>query len=159
MNAGLAIERIDDQSGIVGERGLSTRSGSGQRLDACIRAEGFPGFFRLGQRKFRSRLRAHALRREQLAHFLKLAWIVGSDHHGSGKFSGHDGSKDDARAYATANFCKPTSFSMPLRASASNAANWSSLKGIFSAVAWISTILPAPVMTKLASVSASESSA
>ena len=30
---------------------------------------------------------------------------------------------------------------------------------VFSAVAWISTMLPAPVMTKLASVSASESSA
>src|SRR4249920_2420286 len=56
MNARLTVERIDDQSGIIGKRGLSTRSGSGQRLDACIRAEGFAGFFRLGQRELRSRL-------------------------------------------------------------------------------------------------------
>ena len=43
-------------------------------------------------------------------------------------------------------------------ASAISAANSSSLKGSPSAVPWISTMPPVPVMTKLASVPADESS-
>ena len=62
-------------------------------------------------------------------------------------------------AHITASFCRSTSFITPFFASASRLRNCSSVNGIFSAVPCTSTIRPAPVMTKLASVSASESSA
>ncbi len=58
----------------------------------------------------------------------------------------------------TASFCRSTSRPMPARASARRLAKSSSLKGVRSAVPWISTMPPEPVMTKLASVSAAESS-
>ena len=149
MNAGIAAERIDHQTGVVGKGRLAGGLGRGHRLDARIGGKSFAGFLRLGKPKFAGRLRFDAERREQLAHFGQLAGIVRGDDDRAGEFAAH----------ATAIFCKPTSLSMPLRASASSVSNCSSLNGSFSAVAWISTILPEPVMTKLASVSASESSA
>src|SRR4029077_5491210 len=149
MNAGIAIERVDHQAGIVGKGHRATGARRGDSFDACVGGERLAGLFWLGQTEFGRRLRGDAVRREQLAHFLQLAGVVGGDHHRPCEFFAH----------MTAIFCRLTSFSIPLRARPSNAANWSSLKGIFSAVAWISTMLPEPVMTKLASVSASESSA
>src|SRR5262249_56095360 len=77
---------------------------------------------------------------------------------GGGALRAHD-RRRGVRAHITASFCKSTSFITPFRASASRLRNCSSVKGIFSAVPCTSTIRPAPVMTKLASVSASESSA
>ncbi len=59
---------------------------------------------------------------------------------------------------ASACFCSVTSSPMPLRARRSNSTNCSSLKGAPSAVPWISTSPPDAVGTKLASVSAVESS-
>ena len=59
---------------------------------------------------------------------------------------------------AIAAFCFATSSPMPLRASARSSASVSSEKGSPSAVPWISTMPPDPVMTKLASVPAEESS-
>src|SRR5262249_5868317 len=137
------------QAGIVGEGGRATGARCRDSLDTCIGGECLAGFLWLRQTELARRLRGDAVRREQLAHFHQLAWIVGGNHHRTCEFPAH----------ITAIFCRLTSFSMPLRASASNAANSSSLNGIFSAVACISTMLPEPVMTKLASVSASESSA
>ena len=61
--------------------------------------------------------------------------------------------------HITAIFCRSTSFATPLRASARRVSNCSSLNGSFSAVPCTSTIRPSPVITKFASVSASESSA
>src|SRR5262245_41711792 len=148
-NAGIAIERVDHQAGIVRKGHCATGTCRSDSFDACVGGERLAGLFGLGQTEFARRLRGDAVRREQLAHFLQLARIVGGDHHRTCEFCAH----------MTAIFCRFTSFSMPLRARPSNAANWSSLNGIFSAVAWISTMLPEPVMTKLASVSASESSA
>src|SRR5665213_607895 len=149
MNAGVAAERIDHQTGVVGKGRLAGGFGGGHRFDARIGGESFSGFLGLGKPKFAGRLRLNAEGREQFAHFSQLAGIVRGDDDRAGEFLAH----------ATASFCKPTSFSMPLRASARSVSNCSSLNGSFSAVAWISTILPAPVITKLASVSASESSA
>ncbi len=158
MDAGLAAERIDHQTGIVGEGGAAGRDRGGHRLDARVVGEGacrFPSGS--AQAELAGRLRGDAIRREQLAHFGELAGIVGGDHQRAAEFAMVP--RLTGRTHITAIFCKSTSFSMPLRASASSAWNWSSLNGVFSAVAWISTMLPEPVMTKLASVSASESSA
>src|SRR6185437_16643839 len=149
MNAGIAAKRIDHQTGVVGESRLAGDLGSGNRLDARIGGKSLSGFIRLGEPKLAGRLHGDAERRQQFAHFGQLARIV----------RGNDDSAGELSTHVTASFCKPTSFWMPLRASASSTSNCSSLKGSFSAVAWISTILPEPVMTKLASVSASESSA
>jgi hypothetical protein len=60
---------------------------------------------------------------------------------------------------ATAAFCIATSFATPPLASRSRPKNSSSEKGLPSAVPCTSTRPPDPVMTKLASVSAAESSA
>src|SRR6185437_9925690 len=149
VNAGLAIQRIDHQAGVVGEGRLAGRLGCGHRLDARVLGESLSGFGRFAEPQFADRLRRDAVGREQFAHFGELAGIMCGDNDRAGEFLTH----------ATASFCKPTSFSMPLRASARSTWNCSSLNGIFSAVAWISTMLPFPVITKLASVSASESSA
>jgi hypothetical protein len=51
--------------------------------------------------------------RQQFAQFGQLTGIVGGDDDRAGEFSAH----------ITAIFCKPTSFSMPLRASASSTWN------------------------------------
>src|SRR6478672_7064638 len=136
VNARFAVKRIDDQTGVVGECRFFTCPCGRQRLDARIGGKARSGFLRLGQAELGSGVRVDAVRGEQLAHFPELAWIMGSDHHHPGELSAH----------ITAIFCKLTSFSMPLRASASNAANGSSLNGVFSAVAWISTMLPDPVI-------------
>ena len=113
MNTGLATERVDHQAGIIGEchhtAGLRRRGS----FDARIRGEGLAGFFRFGKTEFARSLCGDAVRREQLPHFLQLARIVGGDHHWACEFSAH----------ITAIFCRLTSFSMPLRARASNAAN------------------------------------
>ena len=55
---------------------------------------------------------------------------------------------------ATAAFCSSISSPMPLRARANRASNSARVKPRFSPVAWISTMSPAPVSTKLASASA-----
>ena len=121
VNAGLAAERIDHQTGIVGESRLAGGFRRGHRLDARIGGKCLSGFLRLGEPKLAGRLRGDAERRQQLAHFGQLAGIVRGDDDRAGELATH----------ATASFCKPTSFSMPLRASASSARNCSSLNGIF----------------------------
>src|SRR6185295_10760439 len=55
--------------------------------------------------------------------------------------------------------CKEMSSAIPDLARSSISKNLASAKGSPSAVAWISTMPPVPVATKLASVSAAESSA
>src|SRR5215470_3713957 len=113
MDAGLAIERVDHQTGIVGKG----RRASGARyrscFDACVGGERLAGLLWLCQTELARRLGGDAVGREQVAHFLQLAGIVGRDHHRTCEFSAH----------ITAIFCRLTSFSMPLRASASNVAN------------------------------------
>ena len=79
MNAGLAAERIDHQTGIVGEGGAAGRLRRGHRLDARIVGEGLAGFLRLGETELAGRLRGDAVGREQLAHFGELAGIVRGD--------------------------------------------------------------------------------
>ena len=95
-----------------------------------------------------------AVRRQQLPHLGELAEIVGRDHEAAGDSAMHVRSD-----YATAIFCKSTRRATPLRASSISARNSSCENGVFSAVPCTSMIRPSPVMTKFASVSASESSA
>ena len=89
MNAGLAAERIDHQTGVVGKGRASGRLGRGHRLDARVIGEGRAGFLRLGKAEFAGRLRCDAVGRQQLAHFPELARIVGGDDDGAGEFSVH----------------------------------------------------------------------
>ena len=70
-----------------------------------------------------------------------------------------DGLENPGRAHhAIAAFCLATSSPMPFLASARSSASVASEKGSPSAVPWISTMPPDPVITKLASVPAEESS-
>src|SRR5581483_12289446 len=112
-----------------------------------IRRKSRAGLFGLGQVQLGRRHRLDAVAREQLAHLGKLALVVGGDDEASGDLPGH--------AHITASFCRSTSLVMPLRARPMSAINWSSLNATFSAVACTSTMLPLPVITKFASVSAS----
>ena len=79
-NPGRAIERVDHQSGIVGEgrqlRGLRRR----HRLDPRIGAKGVAGLVGLAEAEFAGRDRLDAVRRQQFAHLGELAGIVGRDH-------------------------------------------------------------------------------
>src|SRR5690606_11327859 len=68
------------------------------------------------------------------------------------------GGHGKALSQAIACFCMATRSAMPARASAIRLETSSSVNGLPSAVPWISTMPPEPVMTKLASVSAAESS-
>src|SRR6266446_5234363 len=165
MDAGRAVERLDREARIVRERGESRRHRGELGLDACVLAKARARFGRLIEMKFAGRDRLDSVRREQLAHLGELARIVGCDDEPARDRPPHAfpcGAcwilAAAAHAHITAIFCSSTSLAMPWRASASSAANCSSLKGIFSAVACTSTRRPSPVMTKLASVSASESS-
>src|SRR5581483_4424406 len=152
-----SLKRVDHQTRIVGKRGQFRRIGRRRRLDPGIRCKTVAGFFRLGETKLASRYCADAMRREQLAHLGELAWIMRGDHElaGDATMLGHGGLPN----YPTAIFCRSTSFVTPFFASAISARNSSWEKGVFSAVPCTSMMRPSPVMTKLASVSADESSA
>src|SRR5262249_35407307 len=124
----------------------------GFRLDTRVLTKARTGLLRLGKSE-RARVdRFDAIGLQQLAHFRELACIVSRDDQRTGDLPVHG-------AHITAIFCRSTSLPTPLRARARSAANSSSVNGVFSAVACTSTRRPSPVMTKFASVSASESSA
>src|SRR5262245_11788156 len=126
MNAGLSVEGINDQTRIVRKRHFPAGSRCGERLDARVRRECLSRFTWLLKTQISGRLGGNAIRREQFAYFLKLACIVGGDYHRPGEFACHCLSwpaPGHPRLHITAILCKPTSFSMPLRASASSAAN------------------------------------
>ena len=134
---------------------------AGDRLDPCIGAKAVAGFVGLAEAKLARRDRLDAVRRQQFAHLGKFAGIVGRDHELACDSAMHGFQSISLREpdHATAIFCKSTSRATPLRASAISARNSSCENGVFSAVPCTSMMRPSPVMTKLASVSASESSA
>src|SRR5262245_54410680 len=152
MDAGRAAERIDGHAGVVGKGGQSRCLRCRLRLDLRVVAETRAGFLGFAKPKLAGGHGLDATGREQLAHFLELAGIVGRDDDAARKLS-------TRRAHITASFCRSTSLPMPFFASASSVRSCSSVNGIFSAVPCTSTIRLPPVITKLASVSASESSA
>ncbi len=154
VNAGRAVQCIDHEAGIVG-KGRQLRGFRGRdRLDRRIGAERLAGFLGLAEAEFACGNRLDAVRRQQFPHLGELAGIVGRDHEPAGDSTVHERSD-----YATASFCKSTRRATPLRASSISARNSSCENGVFSAVPCTSMMRPSPVMTKLASVSASESSA
>ncbi len=139
-------------------RGLGRR----HRLDHRIGAKRIAGFVGFAEAEFAGRNRLDAVRRQQFAHLGELAGIVGRDHELAGDSTmlvSVYASPTALVNHATAIFCKSTSRPTPLRASAIKAKNSSCENGVFSAVPCTSMMRPSPVMTKLASVSASESSA
>src|SRR4051812_46129064 len=153
IDAGCAVERVDHEAGIIGEgrklRGLRR----GDRLDRGVGAKARSGLLGFVEAKLAGRYRFDTMRRQQFAHLGKLAGIVGRDDEFAGDLPMH------ANAQATASFCRSTSRATPFFASAISARNSLSENGVFSAVPCTSMMRPSPVMTKLASVSASESSA
>ena len=80
MNPGRAIERLDEQPGVVGERRQLCGPSGRRGLDARIFAKRHSVFIRLGQSELTGRHGGYPIRRKQFAHFGKLAWIVGGDH-------------------------------------------------------------------------------
>src|SRR5579872_1020417 len=159
IDAGRAVKRFDDEAGIIGEGGELCGAGCGLRLDPGIGRKALAGLFGLREMKIAGRNRRDAMGREQLAHLGELAGIMGGDHELTTDTTGHASIHLSERTYATAIFCKSTSFATPFCASAISARNSSCENGVFSAVPCTSMMRPSPVMTKLASVSAEESSA
>src|SRR5580704_3661560 len=157
MDAGFAVKRIDDKAGIVGKGGQAGRFGRRLRLDARIVAKRHSSLVRFFQVQIACGYGVDAVRRKQIAHFRELAWIMRCDHEAAGDAAMGDIAR--RAAHITAIFCKSTSLVTPLRAKPKSAVNCASENGVFSAVACTSTISPEPVRTKLASVSACESSA
>src|SRR5436190_983858 len=163
-DAGGSTERVNCKTGIVGKGSHAGGDRCADCLMAGISAKGRSALLRSGQVKLCRRNGFDPIRQKQLAHFRKLSRIVGGDHQRSGNLPADrrarvGGACRGTLAHITAIFCRSTSFISPFFASASRARNCSSVKGTFSAVPCISTNRPAPVMTKLASVSAPESSA
>ncbi len=93
--------------------------------------------------------------RDQRLDLAELARVVGGDHQ---PFAAFERARHQGDRQRIASFCSSTSWPMPPLASARSAWSSSSVNGAPSAVPWISTMPPDPVMTKLASVSASLSS-
>jgi len=89
MNARVAAQRVDHQTGVVGESGAARCPCGGLGLDARILGEGLAGFLRLRKVELARRLRFDAERRQQFAHFLELARIVGRDYDRAGELPAH----------------------------------------------------------------------
>ena len=115
MDPRRAVQRIDHQAGIVGEGGQSGCNRRGLCLDLRVVAKAHAVFVRFRQIEFTRRYGVDAVRRKQFAHLGELAGIMGRDHETAGDVA--------MLAHITAIFCKSTSLPMPLRASASSAAN------------------------------------
>ena len=125
------------------------------RLDGGVLGEHVAGLVGHGQAELAGRHRLDPERRQQLLHLAQLAGIVGGDHDLAGQRAVHAGFLYAATAF----FCRSTSCATPALARRRRFRNSSSENGLPSAVPWTSTMPPEPVMTKLASVSAAESSA
>src|SRR5262249_42569808 len=73
LNAGRAIERIDNKPRIIGERRKPRSRSGGRSFDARILAERHSIFARLGQSELTGRCGGYSVRRKQFAHFGKFA--------------------------------------------------------------------------------------
>ena len=78
-DAGLAAQRLDAQSAVVGERGQAGQIGGGARLQLGIGDEGGAGLLGLGQVELGGRDRFDAVGAEQIADLADLARIVAGD--------------------------------------------------------------------------------
>ncbi len=156
IDAGIAVQRIDADARIVGQRRQARGDGGGDRLERGVLGEGAPGLLRLGQAERGGGDDGEIGRRDQRLDLAQLAGIVRGDDQRVARLQQSSCRRCSQRM---ASFCNSTRRAMPSRARVFSASNSSSVKGAPSAVAWISTKPPAPVMTKLASVSASLSSA
>ena len=78
IDAGCAVERIDHEAGIVGERRQLCRLRRGDRLDPRVGLEGLAGFFGLAKPEFAGGDRFDAVGREQFAHLASLPglWVA-----------------------------------------------------------------------------------
>ena len=151
---GAATECTDAKPGIVGQRRQARRICGSQRLDPGIALEAVLGLVRLGQTQRPGRDHLDPERRQQFENLAQLALVVaGQDQPGANS----DGARHHAASIASR--CIANSRSVPTRARRINSKNCASLNGSFSAVPWISTMPPPSVRTKLASASASLSSA
>ncbi len=147
---GRSVERVHAQARIVREGRQPGGVRRRPRLDGGVLGEHRAGLVRLGQVQLAGRDRLDAEGGQQLAHLAQLAGIVGRDHDPPGEEAAHQ---------AIACFWSATSSATPALASRRRLRNSSSENGFTSAVPCTSTMPPLPVMTKLASVSAPESSA
>src|SRR5438046_9779815 len=125
------------------------------RLQRRIAFERRLRLFRLRQAERAGADRVDAIRRNQRIYLGDLAGVVAGDDQ---LFAGPDLARHAAQTPSAARCCRINS-AITARASASMRAKLASSKGAASAVAWISTMPPEPVSTKLASVSAVEASA
>ena len=124
--------------------------GGGMRLDAGIFGEGGAGLLGLGQAELAGRDEVEAERRQQLLEFGELAGVVGGQHQPvAAARSGQLGSRHggERRLLQRGQFGDALLGELPSGFRARRAQN-----GTCSAVPWISTNLPPPVRTKLASV-------
>jgi hypothetical protein len=80
LDARLAAQRFDAQSGIVGERGPAARQRRGASLDDRVGGKGRAGLRRLGKTKGCCRQGDDAERAQKVLDLAQLAGIVGRDH-------------------------------------------------------------------------------
>ena len=148
VDAGRAAERVDLDAGIVGQRGEAGGLDGGAGLDARVADEAVLGLLGLRQVEVAVRQAGDAVGREEGAELVELAQVMGRDQELLAVEPPH----------AMADFWAATSVAVPASARSRRASNSAREKVEPSALACISIIRPAPVMTKLPSVPASLSS-
>jgi len=155
IHAGLAAERRHAKPRIVGERGQARGLGGVARLGERVLEEGPMGLFRLGHAPVRLR---HGVDPKRPEHRLQLAQLAGIVRRND-DLLGHGEAPVPGRQVFSAARCSSTRRAMPLEARSISFDISSFVKGSPSAVPWISTKRPLPVMTTFMSVSQPESSA
>src|SRR6185312_10433110 len=148
VDAGRAAQRVHGKARIIGDNPVGGKAAIVLRLEAGIGLEGIAGFVNRGQG---SETRED-LETQGGLHALKI-----------GDFAGITGGEIERHAKRgsarwSRSCCMAMMRPIPSRPSRSSSRDCSSLKASCSAVAWISTYRPSPVMTRFMSTSARESS-
>jgi hypothetical protein len=79
MDAGLAVEAMDHDAAVVGQRRQTGRRGGSAGLERSVRGEAVAGLLGLGKTKFGRAHDRDPVRLEQILELAQLARIVGRD--------------------------------------------------------------------------------
>ncbi len=150
MNSWCSTKRGNTKSGIVSQCHVARFVGCRFGLDSGILRKTAARLFWFRQTKFNRTCGSYPKRIQQGVYLCNFPGIVT----GNDKLVAGANANQSFRAF----FCSATSSDVPFRASVKSSVNCASLNGAPSAVPCISTNPPLPVSTKLASVSAAESS-
>ena len=150
VDAGVAAEGVDLDAAVVRERRQAAGPRRRVRLDPGVADEALLGLGRLGQPERAGGDDGERVGREEVGDLRELAGVVGRH---------HQPVAGEAPRHASAARCAATSSVAPFSARSRRVSNSDRVKVAPSALPWISIRPRSPVITKLASVPATLSSA